>query len=261
MKPLVSCHNLECCLGRQTVLRGISLELEAGQSLALVGGSGSGKSTLLRIIAGLEVPQRGEVLLSGELATQNGRILIPPCKRNVAMLFQDGALWPNLSVGENVHLGLAGQRLSRAERQVRIRDMLNRCSLAEMSDRLPRTLSGGQQQRAALARALAGQPRLVLLDEPFGGLDLLTRKSVAEEVVSLRRELGFALVLVTHDPWEIKALCDHLAVLEEGVIAECGTLTELAASPKTSLARAIFRETCCGDSSEPNLPMARGGSL
>jgi len=259
MEPLVSCRKLECRLGRQMVLRGVSLELEAGQSLALVGGSGSGKSTLLRIIAGLEVPQRGEVLLSGEPATQNGRILIPPHSRNVAMLFQDGALWPNLSVAENVHLGLAGQRLSRAETQERTRDVLNRCSLAEMSDRLPRTLSGGQQQRAALARALAPQPRLVLLDEPFGGLDLLTRKSVAEEVVSLRRELGFAVILVTHDPWEIEALSDRLAVLEDGQIAECGTLSELAASPKTGLARAILKEACLGDSREPTLPpTARG---
>lgn len=240
MKPLLSCRNLECRLGRQLVLRGVSLELEAGQSLALVGGSGSGKSTLLRIIAGLEVPQRGEVLLSGEPATQNARILIPPHRRNVAMLFQDGALWPNLSVAENVHLGLAGQRLSLCNRQERTVDALNRCRVAELSDRLPRTLSGGQQQRAALARALAAQPQLVLLDEPFDGLDLLTRKSVAEEVMSLQKELGLALILVTHDPWEIKELCDRIAVLEDGRIVECGTLAEIAANPRTALAQAII---------------------
>lgn len=254
METLVSCCNLECRLGGHAVLRGVSMELGVGKSLALVGGSGSGKSTLLRIIAGLEVPQRGEVVLNGELVTKNGRILVPPHRRNVAMLFQDGALWPNLSVAENVHLGLAGQRLSRAESQERTRDVLNRCSLAELSNRLPRTLSGGQQQRAALARALAVQPRLVLLDEPFGGLDLLTKKSVADEVVSLRRELGFALILVTHAPWEIEALCERLAVLEGGRISQCGTLRELAASPHTDLARAILRETHNGNCAAPSSP-------
>ena len=240
MKPLLACHNLECRLGRQLVLRNVSLELEAGQSLALVGASGSGKSTLLRIIAGLEVPDRGEVLLHGEPATQNGRILMPPHRRNVAMLFQDGALWPNLSVAENVHLGLAGERLPRSERQQRTLDALTRCRVAELSDRLPRTLSGGQQQRAALARALAAQPQLVLLDEPFGGLDLLTRKSVAQEIASLQKELGLALILVTHDPWEIKELCDGIAVLDDGQIVQCGTIAELAANPRTPLVQAII---------------------
>jgi ABC-type sulfate/molybdate transport systems ATPase subunit len=155
------------------------------------------------------------------------------------MLFQDAALWPNLSVGDNISLGLAGQRLTREETNVRTLDALNRCGIADLQERHPRTLSGGQQQRVALARALAARPKLLLLDEPFGGLDLLTRDSVAQQVRSLKSELGFTLVLVTHDPWEIELLCEVLVVLENGQIAERGTLSQIVARPQTLLARAL----------------------
>jgi ABC-type sulfate/molybdate transport systems ATPase subunit len=217
----------------------LSLQLDAGKSLAVVGASGSGKSTLLRLISGLEAPSNGEVVLNGSVASVAGGVLIPPHRRNVAMLFQDAALWPNLSVGDNVALGLAGQRLTRAEVGARTAEALDRCEIADLRERLPRTLSGGQQQRAALARALAVHPKLLLLDEPFGGLDLLTRHSVAHQVRSLKSELGLTLIVVTHDPWEIELLCDAVAVLDEGRIAEAGSMAELARNPQTPLARAL----------------------
>lgn len=239
MTKLAECRDLECRLGDRGVLRGLSLQVEAGESFAVVGASGSGKSTLLRLIAGLELPNRGQVILNGQVASAAGKIAIPPHRRNIAMLFQDAALWPNLTVSENIALGLAGQRLARPETRARTTDALKRCGIGDLEGRLPRTLSGGQQQRAALARALAARPKLLLLDEPFGGLDLLTRHSVAKQVRSLKSELGFALILVTHDPWEIELLCDAVAVLEQGRIAECGTLSQITANPQTLLARAL----------------------
>ena len=239
MTMSVECRDLQCRLGDWAVLRGLSLQLEAGKSLALVGASGSGKSTLLRVISGLEAPSNGEVVLNEQVASTAWRVLIPPHRRSVAMLFQDAALWPNLSVDDNVALGLAGQRLTRAEIRAKTADALDRCGIADLRGRLPRTLSGGQQQRAALARALATHPKLFLLDEPFGGLDLLTRHTVAHQVCSLKSELGFSLIVVTHDPWEIELLCDAVAVLDEGRIVETGSLAELARNPQTPLARAL----------------------
>jgi ABC-type sulfate/molybdate transport systems ATPase subunit len=221
------------------VLNGLDLELSPGESLAILGSSGSGKSTLLRIIAGLEVPERGEVSLDGRPATRDGRLLIPPHRRQVAMLFQDLALWPNLTVAGNVQLGLSGLRLPRAEARTRVAHSLQLCDISELADRVPGTLSGGQQQRVALARALAMRPRLMLLDEPFGGLDLLTKQLIVQEIGRLRSELGVSLLLVTHDPAEVRQLCRSLAVVDQGRVMECGPLQDIAIAPRTPLAQAM----------------------
>ena len=235
---------LQCCdllfrFGEQPVLDGAALDVEAGESLALLGKSGSGKSTLLRIIAGLEVPERGEVVIDGNIATSGARLLIPPLHRGVAMVFQDLALWPNLSVAENIRLGLSGLRLSRRECDERIEDVLRLCEIDDLARRRPASLSGGQQQRVALARALAMRPELLLLDEPLGGLDLLTKVSVLGQLARLRHELGFAVVLVTHDSVEVQGLCDSLAVLEGGRIVERGRLEDVVANPVSELGRAF----------------------
>ena len=155
------------------------------------------------------------------------------------MLFQDLALWPNLTVAGNVRLGLSGLQLSRDESRKRIEDVLRRCDILELAGRRPGTLSGGQQQRVALARALAMRPRLLLLDEPLGGLDLLTKQSVLKQIAELKSELGFTVVLVTHDPAEVRYLCTCLAVLENGRVAEHGTLDEINANPQTALGKAF----------------------
>ncbi len=241
MKALVRCRKLVCRLGGQRVLDGTDLEIAEGEAMALLGSSGSGKSTLLRVIAGLEVAERGDVSIAGRLATDHGRLLIPPHKRGVGMLFQDLALWPNLTVTQNVRLGLSGLRLSRSEAKKRIDQTLRQCDIRDLALRRPGTLSGGQQQRAALARTLAMHPQLLLLDEPFGGLDLLTKQAVLEEVVRLKSELGFAIVLVTHDPAEVRSLCQSLCVLEAGRIVDRGDLDAFVARPKSALARAFVR--------------------
>ena len=240
MKPLVTCRHVVWHSGDRLVLNQLDLELQEGESLALLGGSGSGKSTLLRIIAGLEMTEEGEVFVEGQLVTRGNRLVVPPHRRQLAMLFQDLALWPNLTVAGNVALGLAGLRLSRPAARTRIDNMLAKCGIQELADRLPGTLSGGQQQRVALARALSVQPRLLLLDEPFGGLDLVTKESVIHEVAQLKSELGFALILVTHDPTEVRVLCDSLAVLDAGRIVDRGRLDEFASTAPSSTLGQVF---------------------
>ncbi len=239
MNTPISCRGLVCRLGGHLVLDGAALDIAQRQSLALLGSSGSGKSTLLRIIAGLEIPEQGEVDITGAPATRGGRLLVAPYRRGVAMLFQDLALWPNLSVQGNVRLGLSALRLPRKQLLDRVTEALQMCGIEDLSGRLPGTLSGGQQQRVALARALAMQPKLLLLDEPFGGLDLVTKQAVIRELVRLRSELGFALVLVTHDSLEVRQVCDSLAVLQSGRIAEQGRLADVARAPQTALAKAL----------------------
>ncbi len=243
MSVLLSCRDVVCHLGARLVLDGTSVDLVDSEAVALLGRSGSGKSTLLRVIAGLEVATRGEVFIAGEPATRDGRLLIPPHRRGMAMLFQDLALWPNLTVAGNVRLGLSGLRLPRSELKQRIEQSLQLCGIAELAARRPGTLSGGQQQRIALARAIAMQPKLLLLDEPFGGLDLLTKAAVVRKIARLKRKLGFAIILVSHDPAEVRELCDSLAVLEDARIVERGTAEEIAADPQSALGRA-FSQTC-----------------
>jgi len=239
MTPLVSCRALKCRLGNQPVLNSADFDVAKNESVALLGSSGSGKSTLLRVIAGLHVAERGEVLIAGKPASRDGHLLIPPHRRGIAMLFQDLALWPNLTVAGNVRLGLSGLRLPRDESRNRIAHALELCDISELAGRRPGTLSGGQQQRVALARALAMQPALLLLDEPLGGLDLITKQAVLQQIAELKSELGFAVILVTHDPVEVRDLCTSLAVLEDGRIAEHALLDEVTANPQTNLGRAF----------------------
>jgi len=252
MTTFVSCQGLTCRLGKQLVLDGADLDVADGGSIALLGSSGSGKSTLLRVIVGLQIAARGEVLIAGKSASRDGRLLIPPHRRGIAMLFQDLALWPNLTVAGNVRLGLSGLRMARDEREHRIAMALDLCEISELADRRPGTLSGGQQQRVALARALAMQPRLLLLDEPFGGLDLITKQAVLKRIAELKTELGFAIILVTHDPVEVRDLCTSLAVLQSGRIAEHASLDEITTNSQSALGIAFVRALSV--SAIPNQP-------
>ncbi|HKH43317.1 MAG TPA: ATP-binding cassette domain-containing protein [Thermoanaerobaculia bacterium] len=222
-------------------LRRVSFAVPVGEHTSLLGPSGSGKSTLLRLLAGLEAPDEGEVWMGGALVSAAGRIDLPPHRRGIAMVFQDLALWPNLSVLDNVLLGLSGARLPRIERIDRARQALALCSIEDLADRRPETLSGGQQQRVALARALALEPRLLLLDEPFSGLDLVVKARLIEEVHRLAEERGFTVLLVSHDPLEATPLCRAAVVLQAGEIEEAGPLAALLREPRSELLRA-FRD-------------------
>jgi len=219
----------------------VSVTVPWGEHTALLGPSGSGKSTALRLLAGLEAPTEGEVWIDGELASGAGREQVPPHRRGIAMVFQDLALWPGLSVLDNVLLGLSGAGLPRAERRERARWALSLCSIEDLAGRRPETLSGGQQQRVALARALAPEPRLLLLDEPFSGLDLVVKARLIDEVRRLAEERRLTVLLVSHDPLEATPLCRAAVVLREGEVEESGPLAALLEAPRSELLRA-FKE-------------------
>ena len=179
----------------------VSLQIPAGSHAAILGPSGCGKSTLLRLLAGLDWPTSGTILLDGQTISTAQQIVRPPHRRGISMVFQDLALWPNLTVRENIRMGLAGQRLRHEEGRQRLRDALDVCGIAGLADRFPSQLSGGQQQRLALARAIAVHPRFLLLDEPFSGVDLATKVRLLAEIAGLARDCHFQVVLVSHDPF------------------------------------------------------------
>jgi iron(III) transport system ATP-binding protein len=215
--------------GVTSVLDGVSVSVDAGATLALLGPSGCGKTTLLRIIAGLEVPDRGEVVVGGRTLTGPGGV-VPPEKRRIGMVFQDWALFPHLSVARNVGFGLP-----RAERRSspRIDEALELVGLSGLGDRMPSTLSGGQQQRVALARAIAPRPSVLLLDEPFSNLDATLRTHIRTEIHQLLVGLGITTVFVTHDQDEAFILGDRVAVLAAGRVVQAGSPSELYLRPAT----------------------------
>lgn len=225
---------------RHVVLDSVSLTLTAGEHIAILGPSGCGKSTVLRLLAGLDAPSAGQVLLDGAIVSEPHRVLRPPHLRGVAMVFQDLALWPNLSAIDNVLLGLSGTRLTKKEAKKRAHEALALCDIESLADRKPGILSGGQQQRVALARALAVQPWFLLLDEPFAGLDLVTKAKLLEEIAALAMAQHVTIVLVTHDPYEATTLCQSALLLNNGHVEEAGTWKELLGNPRSEILR-VFR--------------------
>lgn len=223
--------------GAVAALTGLSCILEPGQHTALLGPSGCGKSTFLRLLCGLEPPSSGEVLLDGQVISAADRIVLSPHRRGLSMVFQDLALWPNLTVLGNVLLGLAGTELSRAKASQRAEEALTLCRIGELARRKPGQLSGGQQQRVALARAIAVRPRFLLLDEPFSGLDLVTKAHLLQEIKALAADRHLTVVLVTHDPLDAVTLCGSAIVLEQGRLFEDGSFESLLRAARSELLR------------------------
>lgn len=225
--------------GNHQVLSGVSLEARAGEILCLLGASGSGKTTLLRLAAGLEVLQEGSIDLGGAVLATPGRAL-PPEKRPFGMVFQDNALFPHLTVAENIAFGIGGQ--PKEERARIVAQRLAAVGLSGFEPRYPHTLSGGQQQRVALARALAPEPAAMLLDEPFASVDVTRRRSLREEARRALKSAGVITLVVTHDPVEAMEIGDRIAVMEGGRIAQCATPEELYANPASALVASLFGE-------------------
>ena len=215
--------------GPTTVLGGIDLSVAAGSRTAIVGPSGSGKTTLLRIIAGFEAPDSGRVSFGGQLLA-DGPDMVPAHRRGIGFVPQDGALFPHLTVAENVGFGLARHAPQRAERIAELMDMV--ALDTTMLARWPHELSGGQQQRIALARALAQRPRLMLLDEPFSALDTGLRASTRKAVAQLLGKAGITTILVTHDQSEALSFADQVAVMRAGLLVQCGDPLELYLRPR-----------------------------
>ncbi len=211
-----------------TVVDSVSLEVGAGELVCLLGPSGCGKTTLLRVAAGLEPLQQGCVRIADRIVADPDT-WIPPEERGVGMVFQDYALFPHMTVAENVEFGLSGRKP--ADRRATALDYLRRLGMADYAGTYPHTLSGGEQQRVALARALAPRPAVMLMDEPFSGLDIRLRDAVRDESLALLREEGSATLLVTHDPEEAMRMADRIAVMRGGRIVQQGTPAQIYRQP------------------------------
>jgi len=225
-KVAVECRNIGLAYGRTEVLKDVSLRVEPGEFFALLGPSGSGKSTLLRLIAGFNRHNRGELLVDGRDITG-----VPPHARNIGMVFQSYALWPHMTVFDNVAFGLVERKVARDEVRRRTDAALDLVGLREFAQRRPNQLSGGQQQRVALARTVVIEPQVLLLDEPLSNLDKNLRVQMRQELLGLQRKLGITTIFVTHDQEEAMTTADRMAVLDGGILQQVGAPAELYDAP------------------------------
>ena len=228
MTAAVEFRDVARTFGTVRAVDGVSLSIEPGEFFAMLGPSGSGKTTCLRLIAGFELPDAGHVLLDGQDVSD-----VPPYERSVNTVFQDYALFPHMTVLENVAYGPRVRKVGAAERAQRAREMLELVKLAGFEDRRPAQLSGGQKQRVALARALINQPKVLLLDEPLGALDLKLREEMQIELRNLQRRVGITFVYVTHDQGEALSMSDRVAVFNHGRIEQLASARELYTKPRT----------------------------
>jgi putative spermidine/putrescine transport system ATP-binding protein len=226
--PAVRLSGIRRVYGDVVAVAGIDLEVAAGEFFTMLGPSGSGKTTTLRVIAGFERPDAGRVELQGADVTR-----VAPAQRAVNTVFQDYALFPHMTVAENVEYGLRVKGIARRDRRARALDVLERVRLPGLGDRRPMQLSGGQRQRVALARALVNGPPVLLLDEPLGALDLKLRQEMQIFLKALQRDLGITFVYVTHDQEEALTMSDRLAVFNAGRIEQVGSPADVYEHPQT----------------------------
>ena len=231
-------ENIKKSFGTQQVLKGLSFEVEKGEFFFLLGSSGCGKSTLLRIISGLCDPDEGRIFFDGEDVTT-----LPAEKRGVGLVFQNYALWPHMTVYDNIAFGLQVRKLKKDEIAKKVAKVLQDVRLEGLEKRYPAELSGGQQQRVALARALVVEPKLVLLDEPLSNLDANLRLEMRSELRRIHRELGLTMIYVTHDQKEALSLADRVALLHDGRLEQLGNPTELYKRPQSKFAAGFLGET------------------
>lgn len=229
IKTAISLRGLTKTFGDITAVDGIDLDLAEGEFFSMLGPSGSGKTTVLRMVAGFETPTAGQVLLGGVDVTE-----LPPYARDVNTVFQDYALFPHMSVLQNVEYGLRVKRVERRERRQRAVEALETVRLQGFAERRPHQLSGGQRQRVALARALVNRPKVLLLDEPLGALDLKLRREMQIELKAMQRDIGITFVFVTHDQEEALTMSDRIAVFNGGRIEQLATPAELYEHPATA---------------------------
>ena len=217
--PLLRLQGITKAYGKRTAVQNLSLDVSSGESLAVVGPSGCGKTTVLRLIAGLERPDAGQIWIDGRQVAAGGRNTVPACERRVGLVFQDLALWPHLTVRNNLAFVVASTPVVKNQRAARIDDALRICRVdPTLADRYPHELSGGEQQRVALARALVGTPHVLLLDEPFANLDLELRVALRQELASMQRQLQLTTIYVTHDPADAIALANRTVVMRDGKV-------------------------------------------
>jgi putative spermidine/putrescine transport system ATP-binding protein len=226
--PQIRLRGLRKEFGKVVAVDGIDLDIGDGEFFAILGPSGSGKTTVLRMIAGFETPTSGAIELGGVDATR-----VPPFRRDVNTVFQDYALFPHMTVAQNVEYGLRVRRVPKPQRASHVSEALDMVRLPDLGARRPAELSGGQRQRVALARALVNRPRVLLLDEPLGALDLKLREQMQVELKAIQRDVGITFVFVTHDQDEALTLCDRLAVMRDGRLEQVGPAADVYERPAT----------------------------
>ena len=224
----LSIQHVKKTFGDLTVVQDFNLDVGTGEFVSFLGPSGCGKTTVLRMVAGFEEPTAGSIVIAGKDVTR-----LKPNQRNIGMVFQAYALFPNLTVAQNIAFGLKVAGMPRADSDARVAEMLNLIKLPQFGDRYPYQLSGGQQQRVALARAIAPKPKLLLLDEPLSALDAKVRVSLRDEIRSIQKELGITTVFVTHDQEEALSISDRIVVMYGGKAEQVGTPFEIYNRPAT----------------------------
>lgn len=234
--PRLKLSNVGKAFAGRSVVDDISLSVEAGQVTCLLGPSGCGKSTTLRLIAGVEKPDSGAISVDGVTICDATKSL-PPEDRSIGLMFQDFALFPHLTVAKNVAYGI-----KRAEAKTRVPDLLRRVGMEGFADRYPQELSGGEQQRVALARAIAPRPRVMLMDEPFSGLDNRLRDTIRDETLDVLADEGTAVLLVTHEPAEAMRMADSIALMRDGKIVQQGAPYNIYNTPKDLKAARFFSD-------------------
>jgi spermidine/putrescine ABC transporter ATP-binding subunit len=236
--PVLRLARVRKSYGTFTILKSLDLDAVDGEFLSLLGPSGCGKTTTLRIIAGFERADAGVITLGGQDITA-----LPPNKRDVSTVFQDYSLFPHMTVADNIAFGLVERRMSKADIAGRVAEMLDMVRLADFADRKPGQLSGGQKQRVALARSLAVRPRILLLDEPLGALDLKLRKAMQLELRSFQQRLGITFIYVTHDQEEALTMSDRIVVMKGGEIQQIGNARMIYDRPANRFVADFIGET------------------
>ena len=241
---MIEFKNVAHTYGSSISVEGISFHVKSHEVVALLGPSGCGKSTILRLAAGLERPSAGEIWLEGRKVADNKSITRPE-ERGIGLVFQDYALYPHMTILDNVLFALGHKRsgnLTAAEKQARAIDALKKTHLDNVYDAMPHQLSGGQQQRVALARVLAPNPSLILLDEPFSGLDNRLKERIRDDMLHMLHDLGTAVILVTHDSDEAMFMADRLMVMEHGTIVQAGAPVDVFCRPHSAFVAEFFGE-------------------
>jgi spermidine/putrescine transport system ATP-binding protein len=233
--PIAKLAGVSKRFGSSLAVDDLDLEIDAGEFFSILGPSGCGKTTTLRMLGGFLVPDAGRIMLGGEDVTE-----VPPYERNVNTVFQSYALFAHLSVADNVAFGLRRRKVPKPEISRRVGEMLELVQLADRAAAKPAELSGGQQQRVALARALVNMPELLLLDEPLGALDLKLRREMQIELKQIQREIGITFVYVTHDQEEALTMSDRIAVMDDGVLQQCGTPRQVYDDPANGFVAAFI---------------------
>ncbi|MBT8155819.1 ABC transporter ATP-binding protein [Epibacterium ulvae] len=236
--PRLEIRNIRRFFDGRPVVDSVSLTIQAGKVTCLLGPSGCGKSTTLRIIAGVEMQDAGEIYVDGNLICDTV-FRVPPERREIGLMFQDFALFPHLCVADNVAFGLKGPK---DQKRARVEELLAKVSLSQYIDEFPHQLSGGEQQRVALARALAPRPRIMLMDEPFSGLDNRLRDGIRDETLSLLKEEDTAVLLVTHEPEEAMRMADEIALMRGGKIVQQGAPYNVYTRPADKAAVGFFSD-------------------